>query len=116
RAWFESGRYWPASALTPRNASGVSPNFLGDLDHKTKLRPLLVLREQVALFGAGKAALWTETELVDIDVFGRGLHPALDLILGFELAGFGRDKTEHDLLALWNKTEWFEAAGSLCVV
>src|SRR5215472_13583698 len=74
--------------LTPRKtASGVSPDFLGNFDHEAKLGPLFVFGKQIAFLGAGKAALRAETKLIEVDVFGRRLHPALDLVLGFELAG-----------------------------
>ena len=68
-------------------ASGVSPDFLGNFDHEAKLGPLFVFGKQIAFLGAGKATLRAETKLIDVDVFGRRLHPALDLVLGFELAG-----------------------------
>ncbi len=35
----------------------ASPHLTGDIDHQTDLRPLLLFRQAVALFGRGKAAL-----------------------------------------------------------
>ena len=63
-----------------------------------------------------KATLRAETKLIDVDVFGRRLHPALDLVFGFELAGLRCHEAENHLLALGNQPQRLETAGALSIV
>ncbi len=97
-------------------ALGVSPNFLGNINYERELRPLLVFGQQIAFFGTRKAALRAETQLIEIDEFGSGFNPALDFVFGFELAGFGCDQSEHDLLSLGNQPLRLEATGAVGIV
>src|SRR6266540_3964611 len=63
-----------------------APDFLGDLDDQPQLRPLVVLREEVALDRRREAALRRQTELLERRVLGRLFDPPLQLFLRLELA------------------------------
>jgi hypothetical protein len=45
-----------------------TPNFLRHLDNQPELGSLVLHRQLIAEHGAGKAALWTDTELVERNV------------------------------------------------
>ena len=89
-----------ASPRPPRAISTISRSFVG----------LLLDAERVALDGRGEAALRREAELVDVDVLRRLLDPALEEVLGLELARLGRHQAEHDDLALGHEAQRLEAA------
>src|SRR5690242_2451086 len=94
--------------------SALAPDLVRKLDDQAQLRPLLVLRQDVALDGRREAALRREAELVDRRMLGRCLDTALDLVLRLELSVLRRDETEHDLLlALREETQRLEAPGEI---
>src|SRR5690242_5987015 len=88
------------------------PHLVGDLDDHPQLRPLLLLGENVALFGGGEAALGRQAQLIEVNKFGRLIEAAFDRVLVFQRACFASDKSEHHALALRHKTQWLEAAGA----
>src|SRR5215470_1992647 len=94
-----------------------SPHLVGDLDDHAKLRPLLLLGEDIAFLGRGKAALGREAQLLDIDVFGRFVDAALDRVLLLQCAALRGDEAEHHLLLpLGHEPQRPEAAGAVGVV
>src|SRR4029078_8868766 len=95
--------------------SRARPPLAGPPDRETQLRSLLVGAEVVALHGGGEAALRRETELVEIHVLRRLLDPALELVLGLQLAALGRDEAEHDDLVLGDEAQRLEATGARVV-
>src|SRR5262249_37224945 len=89
------------------------PDLAGDLDHVSELAPLLVLAHNVALLGAGEAALRAQVQAVEIDVAGRLLDPALDRVLRLERRKLAADEAEHDVAVLRQEAQRLEAAGAL---
>src|SRR5436190_18114399 len=94
----------------------LAPHLVGHLDDPPQLGPLLILGEQIALLGGGKAALAGDAELLERGVFHRLLDAALEIVLALELAALGGDDTEHDELALGQHAQRLEAAGAGIVV
>src|ERR1051326_5240783 len=74
--------------------SASSPHFLGQLDDHRELRPLLVLGQDIALLGRGKAALRREAELVEIGIFRRLLDPPFDVVLLLQRAALRGDEAD----------------------
>src|ERR1700761_466614 len=106
-----------ASADDDTSCSCSSPNLVGELYDHPQLGPLLVLGQNVALFGRGEAALRRQAELVERDVLGRLVDAALDDVLAFELAGLGGDQPEYQLFVPFRKKpQRLEAAGALAIV
>src|SRR5262245_22501959 len=93
------------------------PDFAGDVCDHPQFRPLLVLGQDIAFLGGGKAALRRETELLERSKFARFVDTAFYVVLLLERAALGGDETEHhDLVAFGQETQRFEAAGALGVV
>src|SRR5258706_16398554 len=61
-----------------------APDFVGDFHRHAQLGPLLLFGEDVALLGAGEAALRTEAELIEGDIFLRLADAAFDVVLILE--------------------------------
>src|SRR6266550_1716129 len=99
-------------SLLATRYSLLAPHLLRHLNDAAQLRPLLVLGQQIALLGRGKAALAGDAELLERGVFRRLLDAALELVLAFELAALGGDDAEHDELALGQHAQRLEAAGA----
>src|ERR1700749_2444683 len=93
----------------------LAPDLGGGVDDQGELVPLLLLGEVVALLGRGEAALAGQAELVEGGVLGGLVDPALDEVLGLELAALAGDHAEHDPLALGQVAERLEAARALVV-
>src|SRR5215203_2168081 len=95
----------------------LAPDFFSQFHDHPQLRPLLVLGENIAFFGGGKAALRRQAKLIERGILGRLVDAALDRILGLQLAAFGGDEAEHyALLALRNEPQGFEAARPIGIV
>src|SRR5439155_15298186 len=95
----------------------LAPYLAGDLADHPQLRPLLLLGEDVALFGGGEAALRRQTELLERGEFAGFLDAALDVDLVLERSALRSDEAEHhDLVALGQPPQRLEAAGELGVV
>src|SRR4051812_21799220 len=91
-------------------AGRLAPDLLRGLDDQAELRPLLVLRQLVALDRRGEAALRGQAELLERRVLRRLLDATLQLVLRLELAALRRHEAEHDLLlALRQEAERLEA-------
>src|SRR3954469_21522731 len=103
-------------AWRPAVRQDLAPDLARVLHAPAELGPLLVLGQQVALLGAGEAALRRQAELVERREFRRLFDTPLELVLALELAGLGRHDAQHDLLALREKTQRLEAAGAVGVV
>src|SRR5437588_9887415 len=73
-------------SLLATRYSLLAPHLLRHLNDAAQLRPLLVLGQQIALLGRGKAALAGDAELLERGVFRRLLDAALELVRAFELA------------------------------
>src|SRR6266702_3602982 len=88
------------AALHPPYERAVAspPNFARDFGDEAELGFLFLDAERVAVDGRGEAALRAEAQLLERDVFGRLVDPALQRVLGFERRALGRDEAEHDLL------------------
>src|SRR5215472_19093232 len=93
----------------------LPPHLVGDLDDHAQLRPLLLVRERVAVLGRREAALRRERELVERHEFRRRLDAPLDVILALERAGLRRDEAEHHGLAARHEAQRLEPAGALAV-
>src|SRR5581483_11757144 len=88
-----------------------------ELDDHGELRPLLLLGEDVPLFGRREAALRRQAELLHGDEFRRLADAALEIVLLLELAELGGDEAEHDLLiASRHEAQRLEATGTVGVV
>src|SRR5579864_2796548 len=95
----------------------ATPHLRGHLDRKTKLGPLLVLGEDIALLGRGKSALRRERELIERRKFRGFGKPPLDVVLALERSAFGGDEADHhDLVALGQVTQRLEATGALGII
>src|SRR5690606_33686056 len=71
-----------------------TPNSLGQLDDESELAALVVHREQIAVCGASKAALWRETKPLERNVPGRG-----------QPQSSARSSTTRASLRRWSSTE-----------
>src|SRR6267142_1191115 len=106
-----------SSSALLANRYSLFPHLIGELLDHAKLRPLLLLGEQVAFFGGGEAALRREAELLRRSELGRLVDPALDVVLLLERAALGGDQAKHHgLVAFRQEAQWFEAAGAVGVV
>src|SRR5262249_25669538 len=91
---------------------GSAPAAAGDLPDELELGALLVLGQDVALDGGGETALAGQAELVERDILGRLVNPALEQIGVFQGAGLGGDQAEHDHLAGRDEPQRLEAPGA----
>ena len=78
----------PPPALCLRSA----PDLAGYLDNLGELRPLGLLGENIALLGRGEAALRADAQALQTDIFRCLVDAPLDIVLGFQRAGFRRDQ------------------------
>src|SRR5262249_46510099 len=105
-----------ASPPTASTRSPSAPDFLGDLDRHAQLGPLFFLRQHVAFFAGGKAALRAQAQLVEVDEFCGFVDAPPDRIPRLELPGLGGDQPEHHGAVLRYQPQRLEAAGALGVV
>src|SRR5690242_16716792 len=94
----------------------LAPNFLSDLHDQLELRPLLIFRKDIALFGGSEATLRRQTKLLQRQELCGLIDTTLDIILRFQPARLRRDKTQHNRLALRYETQRFEPTGTVAVV
>src|SRR5438270_2327480 len=99
-----------------RSPVWLVPDLGGDLDDARKLRPLLVLGEQVAVVRAREAALRREAKVLERHELRRLVDAALQAFLRLEGARLGGDKAKHDFLSVWQEAQRPEAARALAVV
>src|SRR3974390_974137 len=99
--------------MTAECGASSSPNLLGDLDDHAQLRPLLLLRERVAVLGRGEAALRRQRELVERHEFRRRLDTALDVVLALQRARLRRHEAEHNGLAARHEAQRLKTAGAV---
>src|SRR5215831_293769 len=94
-----------------------APHLAGDLDDHLEFGPLLLLGENVALLGGGKAALGRQAQLLERSEFRRLVEPPLDGVLLLQRAALGGDEPHrHALLALGQEAQRLEPARALGVV
>ena len=93
----------------------LAPDLARNIDDQPELRPLLVLGEDIALFGRGEAALRAEAQLLERRIFGGLLDPAQNFVASLERSGLRCDEAEHDGLALRQEAQRFEPAGPVAV-
>src|SRR4029078_9932249 len=107
---------WFLASVFPAKRS-LFPHLVSELLDHAKLRPLLLLGEDVALLGGGEAALRGETELLQRSELGGLVDPPLDVVLLLERTALGSDEPEHHgLVAFRQKAQRLEAAGAGAVV
>ena len=70
------------------------------------------LGKRIAFLGRSEAALRRQTELFEIGELRRFLDPALDCVLAFQLAGFGRHQAKHRETAFLQPFQRLKAAGT----
>src|SRR6478672_12305087 len=113
-------RWYTAYGSPPargRQPSLLPPHLVRQLDHHPELGPLLVRGQHVAFLGRGKAALRRQAKLFERDVFGRFLDAPLDVVARLQPPRLGGDQPEHhQLVALGQKPQRLEAAGTVAVV
>src|SRR6185437_3235624 len=103
------------SAWPVMSQSGAE-ELSGSLDEQRELGTLSVLRDRVASYRGGEAALRADREPLSVD-HGAGLaQPVLDLSHRLEFRRLGGDQPEHDNFVLRDRPERVEAARSLVVV
>src|SRR6185503_911249 len=105
-------------ATLPETMPGIlsTPHFLGHFDDQGELRPLLVLRQGVALLGRGEAALRRQAKLLERNIFRRLLDAPLDLVFRLQPPALAGDEAEHDLAVLRHQPQRLERAGARAVV
>src|SRR3954468_19876982 len=94
----------------------VSPYLARGLDHQAELGDFPRDIHGVAADAAGETALRAQCELLQRRMLRCFVDPALELVLGFELAALGGDQAEDRDLALGEKTQRLETAGARAVV
>src|SRR6478672_11519417 len=94
----------------------ASPYLVRGLDHQAELGDFPRDIHGVAADAAGETALRTQRELLQRRMLRRFVDPALELVLGFELAALGGDQAEDRDLALGEKAQRLEPAGARAVV
>src|SRR3990170_859388 len=77
----------------------LPPHLPRHLHHQLQLRDLIFNRQLVAEHGAGKAALWTDAELVQRNELARFIDAALEIVGLFQRAGFRSHQPKNQLLA-----------------
>src|SRR4051812_22231724 len=90
----------PASCRRPAlvESSSVAPYFAGDLDRQPKLRPLLILGQDIALLGRRETALRRQRELFERRELRGFVETPLDVVLLFQRTGLRGDDADHDNL------------------
>jgi hypothetical protein len=106
----------PAARLRRSPRHSLPPYLARYLDGAGELLPLVGLGEEVAVDGGGEAALVAEAELVEGDIAGRLVDPALERVLRFDLGAFGAHDAEHHGLARGHEAERGEVARAAVVV
>src|SRR3984885_9412554 len=102
-------------ATLPATTPGIrliSPDLARHFADHRQLGPFVVLGESIAFLGRSEAALRGQTKPVEIGEPGGFFEAALDRVLGFERAAFGRDQAEHGKAILMQVPERREAAGA----
>src|SRR5580700_2393345 len=111
-AWSEAG----PGAAGARGRARLAPDLAGGLDDEAELGGLLVLTQHVSFHRGGEAALRGQAELVERDVPGGLVDPALEGVLALQGAALGGDQAEDDHLAGRDEPQRLEPAGALVVV
>src|SRR3954468_23675561 len=117
-----AGRLISTDRLTDNASRGrnarlrVSPYLARGLDHQAELGDFARDIHGVAADATGKTALRAQCELLQRRMLRCFVDPALELVLGFELAALGGDQAEHRDLALGEKAQRLEPAGARAVV
>src|SRR5215470_5878042 len=97
-------------------SSSLAPDVARELDHEAELSLLHLRRRRIASVDAGKAALRTDGEAVEIEGTRRLLDALLERILALHLGRLGRDNAEHHDLVPWNEAQRRERTGARRVV
>ena len=91
------------------------PYLFGDLADQAQFFPLIVLRQDIALFRRREAALRAEAELIERHELCRLFDALLYVVLVLKIRRLGRHEAEHDALIL-DVLQGFEAAGTVGIV
>src|SRR5215475_10740288 len=95
----------------------LPPHLVRQLNDHAKLRPLLVLGQNVSFFGRGEAALRRQAELIERDELRGFFDALLDIRARLEAARLRRYQAEHhDLVPLRQEPQRLKAAGAVGVV
>src|SRR5438270_3375822 len=106
------GRQWPWSS-TSGALQSLAPDLARSFDDELELALLIIPGQWVAHQRGCKAALRAQRQLFQWHV-ARGLvDAAQQLVLRFQLCGFGRDQTKHHNLAARHEAQRLEATGPL---
>src|SRR5580693_4506983 len=90
------GRRAGPGAAGARGRARLAPDLAGGLDDEAELGGLLVLTQHVSLHRGGEAALRGQAELVERDVPGGLVDPALEGVLALQGAALGGDQAQDD--------------------
>ena len=91
------------------------PDHLGNLADQAQFLPLIVLRQDIALFRRREAALRAEAELVERHELRRLFNALLYVVLVLKSRRLGRYETEHDALIL-DVLQGLESAGTVGII
>src|SRR4029077_18918989 len=118
QADLEAGSHTVPSIRTGAcGACPSAPDLAGNVNDHAELCPLLGFGENVALLGAGKAALRAEAELLDRCEPGGFIDPPLDIVLALQAAALGGDQAHHyAFVALGQEAQRFQATGAVGVI
>src|SRR5262245_30256575 len=95
----------------------VTPDLLRQLDDHPQFRPLFIFRQHIAFFGRREPALRREAKLIERNVSGRFIDPALDIVFRLEPARFRSHEPQHELfLAFAKMAQRFKTASTLGIV
>src|SRR5262249_39244308 len=89
----------------PQSGHSLLPHGFGNLNYAPELCVLIRFGEWIACGGAGKAALRTDGETVDIDVPGCFVDAPLEHVEAFDLWDLAADEAQYHALFLRHCTQ-----------
>ena len=93
-----------------------TPYLFCDFFYKTKLIPLFFFGKLVTNFTGGKAALRTEIQSVQWNVFGSFVDSCNDIFFILESRSLGSDKSKYDFFVFGYFCKWRKTAGSFIII
>src|SRR5262249_39302689 len=94
-----------------RRNRGLLPDGSGGLDDARQFRPLIRFGDRIASDCAGKSALRTDRQPIEINIAGGIIRTVLEITQALEHGRFRADEAEHNTLALRDKTQRREITG-----
>src|ERR1700728_1715896 len=92
------------------------PYFLRRFDHETELGTLVFDRDVVSVYGARKAALRRQCQLLQGRILGGLFNTAPKYAFVFHRAELGRHQAENHSLSFRQETQRLEVAGAYVIV